>query len=52
MENYKGSLIGFSDAALKNPASDASHQVKLTLELLDKLERLLKVRLFDCGYFM
>uniref|UniRef100_A0A3Q7EZK2 Tetratricopeptide repeat protein 5 OB fold domain-containing protein n=1 Tax=Solanum lycopersicum TaxID=4081 RepID=A0A3Q7EZK2_SOLLC len=42
VENYKGSLIGFSDAALKNPASDASHQVKLTLELLDKLERLLK----------
>ncbi|KAH0769667.1 hypothetical protein KY290_013648 [Solanum tuberosum] len=38
------SLIGFSDAASMNPASDALHQMKLTLQLLDKLEGLLQLR--------
>ncbi|XP_010315732.1 uncharacterized protein [Solanum lycopersicum] len=42
LENYKESLIGFSDAAVKNPASDASHQVKVTVQLLDKLIELLQ----------
>ncbi|WMV14501.1 hypothetical protein MTR67_007886 [Solanum verrucosum] len=42
LENYKMSLIGFSDAASMNPTSDALHQMKLTLQLLDKLEGLLQ----------
>ncbi|XP_015064991.1 tetratricopeptide repeat protein 5-like [Solanum pennellii] len=47
LENYKMSLTGFSDAALKNPASDALHQVKVTLQLLDKLKGLLQVKRYD-----
>ncbi|KAL3344288.1 hypothetical protein AABB24_023623, partial [Solanum stoloniferum] len=47
LENYKMSLTGFSDAALKNPASDALHQVKVTLQLLDKLKGLLQVKRND-----
>ncbi|KAH0700945.1 hypothetical protein KY284_015160 [Solanum tuberosum] len=44
LENYKMSLTGFSDAALKNPASDALHQVKVTIQLLDKLKGLLQFK--------
>ncbi|WMV14504.1 hypothetical protein MTR67_007889 [Solanum verrucosum] len=47
LENYKGFLIGFSDVASKNPASDALHQLTLTLQLLDKLEELLQGKLND-----
>uniref|UniRef100_M1BIL9 Tetratricopeptide repeat protein n=1 Tax=Solanum tuberosum TaxID=4113 RepID=M1BIL9_SOLTU len=47
LENYKGFLIGFSDVASKNPASDALHQLTLMLQLLDKLEGLLQGKLND-----
>uniref|UniRef100_M1BIL7 Tetratricopeptide repeat protein n=1 Tax=Solanum tuberosum TaxID=4113 RepID=M1BIL7_SOLTU len=47
LENYKMSLIGFSDAASMNPASDALHQMKLTLQLLDKLEGLIQCKRND-----
>ncbi|MCD9642117.1 hypothetical protein HAX54_028783 [Datura stramonium] len=38
LENYKRSLNGLSDAALKNPAVDALDKVKMMLQLPEKLE--------------
>ncbi|XP_049382802.1 uncharacterized protein LOC125847160 [Solanum stenotomum] len=42
LENYEKSLIRLSDAVEKDPAHDASHQVEITVQLLDKLEELVQ----------
>ncbi|KAK4710152.1 hypothetical protein R3W88_004665 [Solanum pinnatisectum] len=42
LENYEKSLIRLSDAVEKDPAHDASRQVEITVQLLDKLEELVQ----------
>lgn len=47
---YNKSLICLSDAAITDPSLDVL--VKMMVQLLDILEGLVQVRLFDCGYFI
>lgn len=42
LENYKSALCGFEAAALKDPGLNAADEVQKIVELLDKLENLLK----------
>ncbi|KAL4346472.1 hypothetical protein GQ457_17G005740 [Hibiscus cannabinus] len=42
LENYDRALAGFEAAALKDPSLNASHEVEKTVNLLDKLENLLR----------
>lgn len=43
LENYERALKGFEAAALKDPSLNAAEEVQKMVNLLDKIENLLKV---------
>lgn len=43
LENYERALSGFEAAALKDPSLNATEEVQKMVNLLDKLENLLRV---------
>lgn len=45
LENYERALSGFQAAALKDPGLNAFEEVQKIVNLLDKLENFIKVRL-------
>lgn len=46
LENYERALSGFEAAALKDPSLNATDEVQMMVNLLDKIENLLKVNIF------
>lgn len=52
LENYERALTGFEAAALMDPSLNAMEDARMIVLLLDKLDYLLRVRLFllwlDC----
>lgn len=46
LENYERALSGFEAAALKDPSLNATEEVQMMVNLLDKIENLLKVNIF------
>ena len=48
LENYDKALSGFEAACKIDPALDANGEVQKLVALLDRLETLLKVRIFHC----
>lgn len=46
LENYERALSGFEAAALKDPSLNATEEVQMMVNLLDKIENLLKVIIF------
>ena len=43
LENYERALSGFEAAALKDPSLNATEEVQKMVNLLDKLENLVRV---------
>lgn len=48
LENYERALTGFEAAALKDPGLNATEEVQKIVNLLDKLDNLLKVCISCC----
>ena len=46
LENYERALSGFEAAALKDPSLNPTEEVQMMVNLLDKIENLLKVIYF------
>lgn len=46
LENYERALSGFEASALKDPSLNATEEVQMMVNLLDKIENLLKVNIF------
>lgn len=46
LENYERALSGFEAAALKDPSLNPTEEVQMMVNLLDKIENLLKVNIF------
>lgn len=50
LENYQRALSGFEAAALKDPGLNAGEEVQKIVNLLDKVDNLLRVMKFSFGY--
>ena len=52
MENYERALSGFEAAALKDPGPNATEEVQKMVNLLDKLENMLRVIHLPSGFLV
>lgn len=50
LENYERALSGFEAAALKDPGLNAAEEVQKIVNLLDKVDNMLRVMKFSFGY--
>lgn len=50
LENYQAALIGFEAAAVRDPGLGAAEEIQKIVNLLGKVDNLLRVMIFSLGY--